>query len=95
MTLAHEIFMVDRGVPPDGLPGFDPDDIARRKAKAEEAWQEIQTRLDSGETWENRIREEVDVYVVYLTAWADRDGGVQFRKDIYGRDQVLDRWLKL
>jgi murein L,D-transpeptidase YcbB/YkuD len=29
------------------------------------------------------------VYIVYLTAWVDPEGRVQFRDDIYGHDAAL------
>jgi len=31
----------------------------------------------------------IDIHVVYLTAWPDEEGRVQFRDDIYGRDAKL------
>lgn len=34
------------------------------------------------------------VHVTYLTAWVNKNGQLHFRKDIYGRDKVLDRALK-
>ena len=40
------------------------------------------------------LREPLDVTLLYLTAWSDEDGRVQFREDIYGRDGYLDRALR-
>ncbi|WP_306145100.1 murein L,D-transpeptidase [Roseibium sp. MMSF_3412] len=31
----------------------------------------------------------VEVHLTYLTAWMNKDGSTHFRKDIYGRDEVL------
>jgi murein L,D-transpeptidase YcbB/YkuD len=35
----------------------------------------------------------VNVHFLYLTAWVDESGTVQFRRDIYGRDKSLDEAL--
>ena len=35
------------------------------------------------------LEEPVPVYLVYWTAWADPNGDIHFRDDIYGRDQTL------
>jgi len=34
------------------------------------------------------LKKTVPVYFVYVTAWATKDGKVNFRRDVYGRDQV-------
>ncbi|MEO1112208.1 MAG: L,D-transpeptidase family protein [Pseudomonadota bacterium] len=31
----------------------------------------------------------IEVHLTYLTAWMNKDGSTHFRKDIYGRDEVL------
>ncbi len=36
----------------------------------------------------------IDIYIVYLTAWAGRDGELQFREDIYERDKRLGAALQ-
>ena len=35
------------------------------------------------------LKTPVDVIITYLTAWTDGAGRVQFRKDIYDRDELL------
>jgi murein L,D-transpeptidase YcbB/YkuD len=40
------------------------------------------------------IAPSVPVHLLYMTAWLDANGGVQFRKDIYKRDAQLDQVLK-
>jgi len=39
------------------------------------------------------IPHPVTVHFLYLTAWVDENGSVQFRNDIYGRDKSLDAAL--
>ncbi len=40
-----------------------------------------------------RLSEPVPVHITYLTAWANKDGSVNFRPDIYDRDKRLDAAL--
>ncbi|QOJ32652.1 MAG: L,D-transpeptidase family protein [Gammaproteobacteria bacterium] len=42
--------------------------------------------IDRGSTQVLNLRHRLPVYVVYLTAWVEADGSVQFRRDSYGRD---------
>jgi len=35
------------------------------------------------------LKNKPDVYLLYLTAWVDDDGKLNFRKDIYQRDNKL------
>ncbi|MDX1482514.1 MAG: L,D-transpeptidase family protein [Woeseiaceae bacterium] len=43
----------------------------------------------SGETATIYLKSPVPTYIVYFTAFADDEGNVIFRRDIYGRDRVL------
>lgn len=55
------------------------------------------TRIDqaAGKTVEQTVRltRAVPVHLLYWTAWADEEGLVHFRTDIYGRDQTVRRAL--
>ncbi len=42
----------------------------------------------SGETKNVRMKRNVPLHMVYLTAWATEDGVIQFRRDLYRRDGV-------
>ncbi len=44
------------------------------------------TRLD--------LKNPIAVNITYLTAWADSDGTIQFRKDLYKRDETMKRALQ-
>jgi len=68
----------------------DPRDLARRLIDSN-AWPEtaIDQAIASGETQRVPLKQAIPVYVLYWTAFADPDGMVEFRDDIYGRDQRL------
>jgi murein L,D-transpeptidase YcbB/YkuD len=40
-----------------------------------------------------RLEHPIKVHVTYLTAFANKDGSVHFRRDIYDRDASLARAL--
>lgn len=48
-----------------------------------------QYRAAGSEKW-IAFEEKVPVYILYFTAWADRDGTVRFHEDIYDRDRTLE-----
>ena len=56
------------------------------------AWRaRAQQTVDAGQPLDVNLTRPVPVYFVYITAWAERDGEVEFRPDIYGRDGAADQ----
>jgi murein L,D-transpeptidase YcbB/YkuD len=53
----------------------------------------IDQAIATGSTTENRLPQSVPVFVVYETAFADGDGRLQFRPDVYTRDAEI--WTQL
>lgn len=49
----------------------------------------LNAALASEKTQQMTIPSPIAVHIVYMTAWVDRDGTVQFRPDIYKRDLTL------
>ena len=47
--------------------------------------------VEGGQAVDVNLTRPVPVYFVYITAWAERDGDVEFRPDIYGRDGNVDQ----
>jgi murein L,D-transpeptidase YcbB/YkuD len=39
------------------------------------------------------VKKSVPVFIVYFTAWVDKDGLLNFRKDIYGHDEKMGEKL--
>ena len=64
--------------------------------KDDEEWIEesLLEAIDSGETQVVPLKQPINVHILYLTAWVDARSIVQFRVDIYGRDERLDKALK-
>jgi len=54
-------------------------------------WSEarIQEEIDALHHRTLQLPEPIPVYVLYLPSWADEDGQVQFRTDVYRRESVL------
>jgi len=42
--------------------------------------------IHTGERLDVKVKKPVPLYMTYVTAWANSDGIVHFRDDIYGRD---------
>ena len=46
----------------------------------------VQRILDGNQATDVKLTRPLPVYFTYITAWAEADGSLQFRPDIYGRD---------
>ena len=49
--------------------------------------------IEQGTEQKVLIPRPLNVHFLYLTAWVDKEGTLQFRNDIYGRDKLLDAAL--
>jgi len=49
----------------------------------------IRDTINSGQTRKVYLPKPVNVHIVYLTSWIDDEGVLQFRNDIYKRDERL------
>jgi murein L,D-transpeptidase YcbB/YkuD len=65
--------------------------LAQHALRRLDGWSEerIQSEIDSLRHQTLRLPEPIPVYVLYLTSWVDDDGLVNFREDVYGREQIL------
>ncbi|MBI4826254.1 MAG: L,D-transpeptidase family protein [Nitrospirae bacterium] len=73
-----------------------PVELAEYLLKDDQGWpaEKIQEAISNGKEKYVKLAEPVAVNIIYLTAWVDQEGQVQFRNDIYGRDKKLDNYLK-
>lgn len=60
--------------------------IARHEPGFSDPNTAIQQILDAGEPVDIQLTRPLPVYFTYITAWAEADGTLAFRPDIYGRD---------
>lgn len=49
----------------------------------------IKAQISSGKRRIVRLKNKVPVHITYLTAWVNKDGTINFRPDVYKRDQNL------
>jgi len=72
-----------------------PVELAEYLLKHDPKWNKetIKTAAASGKQRVVSLPQEVPVYLLYWTVWADENGDIQFRDDIYQRDKSLLRAL--
>ncbi len=68
-----------------------PVELAQYLLRDHPAWppDKVAEQIKSGETRTVWLHEPIPVHLLYWTAWVDETGLVQFRSDIYGRDERL------
>ena len=61
-----------------------------------EGWSraKIDQVIASGKRTVVTLKKKIPVYVVYLTAFVNKDGSTWFREDVYGRDKILSAALE-
>lgn len=74
-----------------------PKDLAKFLLSSDSAWNngKFDTLYQTDATTTVRLAESVPVHIVYMTAWVDEQGQVNFYNDIYRRDQGLQVALDL
>ncbi|HSN87061.1 MAG TPA: L,D-transpeptidase family protein, partial [Thermoanaerobaculia bacterium] len=72
-----------------------PVELARYLLRGDPKWtpDAIQDALTSGEHAAVKLPKPLPVHILYWTAWVDQDGTVEFRKDVYGHDETLEKAL--
>lgn len=70
--------------------------LAQYVLKEDPAWTRtgIEQALTAGRNQVVRLKTPVIIHLIYMTAWVDPDGSLQFREDIYDRDSKLDHALQ-
>jgi len=70
-----------------------PIELAAYLLKNELGWtkETILTEIAKKKRQVIKLANPVPVYIYYTTAWADRDGFLYFRKDVYKSDRALEK----
>lgn len=72
-----------------------PVDLGEYLLSGEPGWnrEKFNEAIETGKNRSLRLRRPIPVHLVYLTAWVNEEDNLEFRRDIYERDKVLDRAL--
>ncbi len=72
-----------------------PIELARRILRKDKEWvaEKLMPMIEAGDRKVIRVKDTVKVHLMYMTAWVDESGRLQFREDIYKRDQILGNAL--
>jgi murein L,D-transpeptidase YcbB/YkuD len=73
-----------------------PIELAEYLLKGQAKWnrEKIMTTINKGRRKILVIPDPIKVHVLYLTAWVEKDGTLNFRDDIYGKDEPLKKALE-
>ncbi len=73
----------------------EPKKMAQYLLRDQPQWndEKIDKAMHAGKEQFVAVKKPVPVFIVYLTAWSDRQGRLNLRKDIYGRDSRLSSML--
>ena len=55
--------------------------------------EKIRTTMNSGTEKYITLKEAVPVYITYFTSWVDKNGKINFRNDVYNRDERVAKML--
>jgi murein L,D-transpeptidase YcbB/YkuD len=72
-----------------------PRELAIELLKGDPSWtpERIDTAMHAGKEKWYTLKKKVPVYIGYFTAWVDRNGQLNFYKDVYQRDESLIKLL--
>jgi L,D-transpeptidase YcbB len=73
-----------------------PFELAQLLLQGDERWNDerIREAMFSGREQTVTLKEPVNIYMYYLTSWADAHGNLSFRQDVYNRDKEVMTILK-
>ncbi len=73
-----------------------PIDFAEYVLQGDSQWtrEKIVSAMNTDVEQTIQLPEPITVHVLYWTAWVDENRTIQFRRDIYGRDELLARALR-
>lgn len=73
-----------------------PVDLAEYVLREDSHWnrESIENAIRSGERRIVSLPSRIPVHLLYWTVWADENQGIQFRPDVYGRDELLEAALQ-
>lgn len=59
----------------------------------EQKWdaEKIKKAIANGQTQTVKLDKKIPIHIIYVTAWVDDDGDLQFRKDIYDFERTADK----
>jgi murein L,D-transpeptidase YcbB/YkuD len=72
-----------------------PLELAQHLLRNDPKWTnlKIKVAMNAGSEKWVKLKENVPVFIIYLTAWVDKDGMLNFRDDVYGRDDRIEKHL--